>query len=52
MIHNSDRIEYLYGHFFDETITNADLSTAYEQLVKAVNKVESEPLWVPASWVQ
>lgn len=52
MIHNSDRIEYLYGHFFDETIINADLSTAFEQLVKAVNKVETEPLWVPASWVQ
>uniref|UniRef100_A0A1B6DGW6 MAGUK p55 subfamily member 7 n=1 Tax=Clastoptera arizonana TaxID=38151 RepID=A0A1B6DGW6_9HEMI len=52
MIHNSDRIEFLYGHFFDETIVNTDLSTAFEQLVTCVNRLETEPLWVPASWVQ
>lgn len=52
MVHNSDKIEFLYGHFFDESIVNADLSIAFEQLVTAVNRVETEPLWVPASWVQ
>jgi len=46
------RIEYLYGHWFDEVIENADLSIAFEQLVRAVQRLESEPLWVPASWVQ
>lgn len=52
IIHSGERIEFLYGHWFDETITNADLSTAFELLVRAVAKVETEPLWVPASWVQ
>lgn len=52
MLHSSERIEFLYGHLFDENIENADLSTAFEQLVLAVNRVETEPLWVPASWVQ
>ncbi|XP_075228457.1 membrane palmitoylated protein 7-like protein metro isoform X2 [Lycorma delicatula] len=52
IIHSSKRIEFLYSHFFDEVIVNADLSTAFEQLVCAVNRVETEPLWVPASWVQ
>ncbi|XP_046391169.1 MAGUK p55 subfamily member 7 isoform X4 [Ischnura elegans] len=52
IIHSGERIEFLYGHWFDETIVNADLSTAFEQLVRAVAKVETEPLWVPASWVQ
>jgi hypothetical protein len=46
------RIEYLYGHWFDESIENADLSVAFEQLVRAVQRLESEPQWVPASWVQ
>jgi hypothetical protein len=52
MLHSSERIEFLYGHLFDKVIENADLSTAFEQLLLAVKKVETEPLWVPASWVQ
>jgi hypothetical protein len=52
MLHSSERIEFLYGHLFDEVIENADLSASFEQLVRAVNRVETEPLWVPASWVQ
>uniref|UniRef100_A0A1B6FJL9 MAGUK p55 subfamily member 7 n=1 Tax=Cuerna arida TaxID=1464854 RepID=A0A1B6FJL9_9HEMI len=52
IIHSSERIEFMYGHLFDETIINADLSAAFERLVAAVSRVESEPLWVPASWVQ
>ncbi|XP_046735562.1 MAGUK p55 subfamily member 7-like isoform X5 [Diprion similis] len=52
MIHRGERIEYHYSHHFDETIVNADLSMAFEQLVNAVIRVETEPMWVPASWVQ
>ncbi|XP_019876677.1 MAGUK p55 subfamily member 7 isoform X4 [Aethina tumida] len=46
------RIEFLYEHFFDETIVNSDLAIAFSQLLSACNRVETEPLWVPASWVQ
>ncbi|XP_023029207.1 membrane palmitoylated protein 7-like protein metro isoform X1 [Leptinotarsa decemlineata] len=46
------RIEFLYEHFFDETIVNADLAVAFRQLLAAANRLETEPLWVPASWVQ
>ncbi|XP_014605496.1 PREDICTED: MAGUK p55 subfamily member 7 isoform X3 [Polistes canadensis] len=52
ILHSAARIEFLYSHLFDEVIVNADLSIAFEQLVNAVHRVESEPLWVPASWVQ
>nr|XP_034187052.1 MAGUK p55 subfamily member 7 isoform X4 [Osmia lignaria] len=52
ILHSAARIEFLYSHLFDEAIVNADLSMAFEQLVNAVHRVESEPLWVPASWVQ
>ncbi|CAH1113050.1 unnamed protein product [Psylliodes chrysocephalus] len=46
------RIEFLYDHFFDETIVNDDLALAFSQLLSAANRLETEPLWVPASWVQ
>ncbi|KAF5305264.1 hypothetical protein FQA39_LY09229 [Lamprigera yunnana] len=46
------RIEFLYGHFFDDIIVNDDLAVAFTQLVNAANRVEAEPTWVPASWVQ
>ncbi|CAG9771119.1 unnamed protein product [Ceutorhynchus assimilis] len=52
MIKHSEKIEFLYEHFFDETIVNDDLLGAFSKLLAAVNRVENEPLWVPASWVQ
>lgn len=52
IIKSSRRIEFLYGHWFDEVIVNADLLVAFEQLLQVVHKIENEPLWVPASWVQ
>ncbi|XP_011331243.1 MAGUK p55 subfamily member 7 isoform X6 [Ooceraea biroi] len=52
ILHSAEKIEFLYSHLFDEVIVNADLPMAFEQLVNAIHRVESEPLWVPASWVQ
>ncbi|XP_043461271.1 MAGUK p55 subfamily member 7 isoform X1 [Leptopilina heterotoma] len=52
ILHSAARIEFLYSHLFDEVIVNADLSMAFEQLVNAIQRVETDPLWVPASWVQ
>lgn len=52
MIKSAERIEFLYEHLFDEQIVNADLALAFGQLLASANRLESEPLWVPASWVQ
>ncbi|XP_031622259.1 MAGUK p55 subfamily member 7 isoform X3 [Contarinia nasturtii] len=52
MIHSDERINFLYGHFFDEEIVNDNLATALEQLLVCVERAESEPLWAPSSWVQ
>lgn len=52
MIKSSERIDFLYGHFFDEDIVNDDLAAAFEQLVLAAERADSEPLWAPSSWVQ
>lgn len=52
MIKSYERIDFLYGHFFDEELINDDLAIAFEKLVNSVQRAESEPLWAPASWVQ
>ncbi|XP_067631805.1 MAGUK p55 subfamily member 7 isoform X2 [Eurosta solidaginis] len=52
MLKSAERIDFLYGHFFDEVIVNGELLTAFEQLVNTVQRIENEPLWAPASWVQ
>ncbi|KAL0279914.1 UNVERIFIED_CONTAM: hypothetical protein PYX00_001369 [Menopon gallinae] len=52
MVKSSKRIEFLYSHLFDEVIVNSDLSAAFEQLLRIVRRVETDPIWVPASWVQ
>lgn len=52
MIKSAERIDFLYGHFFDDEIVNADLVTAFEKLVNTVQRLENEPLWAPSSWVQ
>ncbi|XP_049307673.1 MAGUK p55 subfamily member 7 isoform X3 [Bactrocera dorsalis] len=52
MLKSAERIDFLYGHFFDEVIMNDDLLTAFEQLMNVVQRLENEPLWAPAAWVQ
>ncbi|XP_053624081.1 MAGUK p55 subfamily member 7 isoform X2 [Plodia interpunctella] len=52
IIRSSNRINFLYGYMFDEEIVNEELAGALTQLLKASWRVQSEPLWVPASWVQ
>lgn len=52
MVKHGERIDFLYGHYFDEEIVNDDLAIALEKLVNCVQRAENEPLWAPASWVQ
>ncbi|CAH0578136.1 unnamed protein product [Chrysodeixis includens] len=52
ILRSSNRINFLYGYMFDEEIVNDELASALSQLLKAAWRVQSEPLWVPASWVQ
>ncbi|XP_050683444.1 MAGUK p55 subfamily member 7 isoform X2 [Leptidea sinapis] len=52
IIRSSTRINFLYGYMFDEEIVNEELASALSQLLKISWRVQSEPLWVPASWIQ
>ena len=51
MVRSGQRIEYLHGHLFDDVIVNGDLSTAFERLLQVTRKLETQPQWVPVSWV-
>jgi hypothetical protein len=51
MIAEGSRFEETYSHWFDQVIVNEDLVSAFEELAQAVHRVETEPLWVPSSWV-
>lgn len=52
MLKSAERIEFLYGHFFDEVIVNHDLDTAFDDFFESVTRSENESIWAPASWVQ
>ncbi|XP_018021718.1 MAGUK p55 subfamily member 7 [Hyalella azteca] len=52
MLKSAQRIRYHYSHCFDEVIVNDVLSSAFTRLMDAIQRLESEPLWVSASWVQ
>ncbi|VVC32596.1 Hypothetical protein CINCED_3A020049 [Cinara cedri] len=52
ILRSSKRIEFLYDHWFDETIVNDDFKMALEQLLEIDHKLKTEPLWAPAAWLQ
>ena len=52
MISAGNRIEFLYGHWFDLELVNDDLGGCLESLVRAVRRLDQDAQWVPASWVQ
>uniref|UniRef100_A0A8C9U4P9 MAGUK p55 subfamily member 6-like n=1 Tax=Scleropages formosus TaxID=113540 RepID=A0A8C9U4P9_SCLFO len=50
-VDESARICRAYSHYFDLTIVNNNLDKAFEELQAAVDRLCSEPQWVPVSWV-
>ncbi|XP_030644802.1 MAGUK p55 subfamily member 6b [Chanos chanos] len=50
-VDESARIQRAYRHYFDLTIVNDNLDRAFETLQGALDKLSSEPQWVPVSWV-
>ena len=47
----SARIRRAYSHYFDLTIVNDNLDKAFDTLQEAVERLLTEPQWVPISWV-
>ncbi|XP_056619774.1 MAGUK p55 subfamily member 5b [Triplophysa dalaica] len=44
-------MENSYGHLFDAIISNSDLNRSVFELLILVNKLDTDPQWVPYSWV-
>lgn len=40
------------GHYFDTAIVNSDLDKAYQELLRLINKLDTEPQWVPSTWLR
>ncbi|XP_054448253.1 MAGUK p55 subfamily member 7 isoform X3 [Pteronotus mesoamericanus] len=51
MIKSAQIMENQYGHLFDKTIVNDDLTTAFKELKTTFDKLETETHWVPVSWL-
>ena len=41
-----------FGHYFDRVIVNNDLDATFDEIINVCNHLESDPQWVPSSWVR
>ncbi|KAM7395185.1 hypothetical protein PAMA_006783 [Pampus argenteus] len=51
VIEKAREMEQNFGHFFDATIVNMDPTQAFHELRRLIEKLDTEPQWVPTSWL-
>ncbi|XP_062296399.1 protein PALS1 isoform X2 [Scomber scombrus] len=51
-IEKAREMEQSCGHLFDAIIVNTDQDKAYTELLRLINKLDTEPQWVPCSWLR
>lgn len=51
IVEESERLQQAYGHYFDLSLVNSDLEKSFHELQVALEKLRTEPQWVPVSWV-
>ncbi|XP_075386793.1 protein PALS1 isoform X1 [Tenrec ecaudatus] len=52
IIEKTREMEQNNGHCFDTAIVNSDLDKAYQELLRLINKLDTEPQWVPSTWLR
>ncbi|XP_019732290.1 protein PALS1 [Hippocampus comes] len=52
IIERAREMEQSWGHLFDAIIVNTDQDKAYGELLRLINKLDTEPQWVPCSWLR
>ncbi|MBN3289419.1 MPP5 protein, partial [Polypterus senegalus] len=52
IIEKAREMEQNHGHYFDAAIVNADQDKAYQELLRLINKLDTEPQWVSSSWLR
>lgn len=50
-VEESSCIQRGYGHYFDLSLVNSNLERTFRELQTAMEKLRTEPQWVPVSWV-
>ncbi|XP_041660377.1 MAGUK p55 subfamily member 5b isoform X2 [Cheilinus undulatus] len=51
IIEKAREMEHNFGHFFDATIVNMDPDQTFHELRRLIDKLDTEPQWVPTSWL-
>lgn len=51
VIEKAREMEHNFGHFFDATIVNTDPEQSFHELRRLIDKLDTEPQWVPTSWL-
>uniref|UniRef100_A0A667YJR1 Protein PALS1 n=1 Tax=Myripristis murdjan TaxID=586833 RepID=A0A667YJR1_9TELE len=52
IIEKAREMEQSCGHLFDAVIVNSDQDKAFSELLRLINKLDTEPQWVPCSWLR
>uniref|UniRef100_A0A8D3AYQ4 Protein PALS1 n=1 Tax=Scophthalmus maximus TaxID=52904 RepID=A0A8D3AYQ4_SCOMX len=52
IIEKAREMEQSCGHQFDGVIVNTDQDKAFNELLRLINKLDTEPQWVPCSWLR
>ncbi|KAJ8410151.1 hypothetical protein AAFF_G00201320 [Aldrovandia affinis] len=51
VIEKGREMEQSFGHLFDAAIVNGDQDKAFQEVLRLINKLDTEPQWVPSSWL-
>lgn len=51
LVKESELLQQAYGHYFDYVIVNNDIEETIRTLQHAIDRVNTQPQWVPVSWV-
>ncbi|TMS12673.1 MAGUK p55 subfamily member 5 [Larimichthys crocea] len=51
VIEKAREMEHNFSQFFDATIVNMDPEQAFHELRRLIDKLDTEPQWVPTSWL-
>lgn len=51
VIEKGREMEEAYGHLLDYILVNMHIDRTYDELLQEINRIESEPQWVPREWV-
>jgi MAGUK p55 subfamily protein 5 len=51
IIQEARQAELVFGHYFDKVIVNYDLERTFQELRLSIHRLETEPQFVPLSWL-